>query len=232
MNMTPEMAFECLFVSHDPVLYCTFDKVLRNFSIRVDHCLSSSKACDVVSHGSHDLVVIDWEGNASSELLHTIWHLQKKRKPTMLAISDDDQPLPGVHVKLQKPVTVESGTKSVKAAYSRMLLDFRLSARYAVMAPVNATDESGRNIAITITDIGDGGVGLNSKEVLEVQNVLSFALQLPKAPMPLHIQARVVWTREYGTAGCEFVSMPPVERDILRDWLKAKIRIKKPLVCF
>ncbi len=230
--MTPEMAFECLFVSHDPALYSTINRVLRNFSISVDHCLSSSKACDVVMQGSHDLVVIDWEGDSSSELLHTIWNLQKKRKPTMLAISDQDKPMPGVHLTLRKPVTIQSGTESVRAAYSRMLLDYRLNARYAVMTPVTATDENGRSISLTVADIGDGGVGLNCKQKLEVEDVLSFSLQLTKTPMPIHIQARVVWTREYGTAGCEFVSIPPVDREILRDWLKAKTRVKKPLICF
>jgi PilZ domain len=230
--MTSEMAFECLLVSHDPDLYSTINRVLRNFSISVDHCLSSSKACDIAARGNHDLVVIDWEGHTSSELLDTIWHLRKKRKPTMLAISDQEKAVPGAHFTLRKPVTIESGTESLKAAYSRMLLDFRLNARYAVMTPVYATDESGRSIPLTITDIGDGGVGLSCKQKLEIGDLLSFSLQLARTAMPLHIQARVVWAREYGTAGCEFVSMPPVDKDILRDWLKAKIRVKKPLVSF
>ena len=162
--MTPEMEFECLLVSRDPALYCTINKVLRNFSIMVEHCLSSSKASDVVTKGTHDLVVIDWEGEASSELLHAIWSLRNKKKPTMLAISDAGGVVLGAHVTLHKPVTLESGTESLKAAYSRMLLDYRLNARYAVMTHVTARDETGRSFPVTLTDLGDGGVGIRSKD--------------------------------------------------------------------
>jgi len=78
--MTPKMEFECLLVSQDPALYCTINKVLRNFSITVEHCLSASKASDVVTKGTHDLVVIDCEGEASSELLHAILEFAKEEK--------------------------------------------------------------------------------------------------------------------------------------------------------
>ena len=228
--MTPEMAFECLLISHDPAVYCTINKVLRNFSITVDHSLSASKACDVIGKRTHDLVVIDWEGEPSTELLHTIWSLHNKRKPTLVAIADENSSVPGVHLTLRKPVTIESGTASLKNAYSRMLLDHRLHARYAIMTSVIATDGSKREFPVKVTDIGDRGVGLNSRLELAIGDTLSFALKLPATTRPINIQARVVWTREYGMAGCEFLGMPPVDRDILREWLKAKACVKKPLV--
>jgi hypothetical protein len=44
------------------------------------------------------------------------------------------------------------------------------------------------------------------------------------------MQVRVLWARDYGAAGCEFLRIPPVDSDILRDWLKGKSQIKKPLI--
>jgi hypothetical protein len=230
--MTSEMAFECLLVSHDPFVYSTIGRVLRNFSITVDQCLSASKAQGVIPQSTHDLVVIDWEGDASSDLLSAIWSLPRKRRPTLVAISSDGRSIPGTHITLQKPVTIQSGTESVKAAYSRMLLDYRLNTRYAVMTPATAHDQHGRNVVVTITDIGDGGVGITCRAPLAVGDVLSFNLCLPETHVPLSIRARVDWTRDYGAAGCEFLEMPPHHRDFLRDWLKSKIRIKQPSVSF
>ncbi len=229
-NMTPEMEFECLLVSRDPALYSTINKVLRKFSICVDHCLSSVKACDAVAQGKHDLVVIDWDGPASSELVHKVWSLREKKKPTVLAISENGAPIPGAHVTLRKPITLDSGIKSLKIAYSRMLLDYRLHSRHAIMVRVVVRDENGQCFPATVTDIGDGGIGLSAKSKFAVGNVLSFSMQLPQTGSPLHIQAGVLWTREYGTAGCEIRSIPPIDRDVLRDWLKSKIRIKKPSI--
>jgi PilZ domain len=228
--MTPEMAFECLLVSHDPGLYGTINAVLGKFSIAVHHCLTPSKACDSITGRNHELVVIDWEGDASSQLLHAIWNLPKKRKPTILAISVDDRSVTGAHFTLRKPVTTQSATELLRAAYSRMLLDYRLNARHAVMTPLTAKDDSGRSVSVTVTDVGEGGIGLSSKQKLTVGDALSFTLRLPRTALPIHIQARIVWTRDYGTAGCDFLNIPPVDRDILRDWLKGKTQVKKPMI--
>jgi hypothetical protein len=98
------------------------------------------------------------------------------------------------------------------------------------MASVKASDDSNRTVLITIIDIGDGGVGLVTKSELVVGDVLSFRLLLVGATREIYIQARVLWTKEYGRAGCEFARIPPVDLTILHDWLKSKIQIKKPLI--
>ena len=228
--MTPEMAFECVLVSRDPEVLCDMGRLLRDFSICTNLCLSSSKAGGVLAEGSADLVVIDWEGDSSSELLQDIWKSPTRPKPTIMAISVAGFNIRGAHVVLQKPVTAESATTAMRAAYSRMLLDHRLHARYALMLPLRVTDENNRSIQVVVTDIGDGGIGLSVDQKVKVGETLAFRLTLPGSRKEIYIQARVLWTRQYGAAGCEFVRIPPVDLGILRDWLKARIRVKKPLV--
>ncbi len=228
--MTSEMAFECLLVSHDPAMYCTLGRVLRNFSINVDHCLSFSQACGQLDKQSHDLVVIDWDQEGSSELLHSIWNLRQKRKPTIIAVSCSSSSVPGAHVTIHKPVTVESGTESLKSAYSHMLLDYRRDARFPLRASLIASNTAGLTLSVTVLDISEGGVSLTTRENLAVGDVLSFSLRLPDATMPIYVQARILWVREYGAAGAKFVRLSPVDRDILHGWLKSKTRIKQPSI--
>lgn len=226
--MNVHMAFECLLVSHDPDVCRTTREILKDLSISSDHCPSASKASEVLSNGSHDLVIIDWTGSDSLDLVREIRRM--KRKLTVMAISSESSTGPGVHVMLPKPITPESAKATFRVAYSRMLLDHRLRARYPVMIALVATNEDQRSIAVTVTDIGDGGVGLSSKEILVIGDVLSFTLQLRGSKRPIRIQARVLWTREYGAAGCEFLRIPPVDLGILHDWLDQHIRVKKPLI--
>ena len=223
------MAFECLLVSRDPSVVCTTNRLLGNLSISTNVCLSSSKAFDQLAEGSTDLVIVDWEDD-SADLLHRIQKSRKWQKPTVVAVSSQDCPVPGAHVVLRKPVTEASGSKSLKAAYSRMLYDYRRHARYALMSSVQATDGKNRPVDVTITDIGDGGVGLSTREKFSIGDVLSFRLLLPGTNRPIYIEARVQWTRNYGAAGCEYLRIPPVDLNILHDWLKSKTQIKKPLV--
>jgi hypothetical protein len=229
--MTADMAFECLFVTRDSGLFRVIGRILRDLSISTSICLSPSKACDLLGKGSADLIVIDYECEESSELMQQIWKGGKWKKPTIVAVSSSDSPPPGAHVVLKKPVTPEAGAKCFKNAYSRMLVDYRRHARHALMFSVKATvDDDGREIPMVVTDIGDGGIGLSTKENLVIGNVLSFRVSLPGAPREILVNARVLWTREYGRAGCEFVRIPPVDLMMLHDWLKVKSRVKKPLI--
>jgi hypothetical protein len=227
--MTPEMAFECLLVSHDPAVFGTMDRILQDFSIRTNVCSNSSSATDLLAEGTTDLIVIDLESEHSSELMHQIYESRMRQKPTILAVSTVDCVIPGVHVILRKPVTPESGAKSLKAAYSRMLRDYRKHTRFALMTPVLATDEKNRILAITVTNIGEAGVGLTFKEKLAIGSILSFRVQLPGLGNAIQIRARVVWNREYGASGCEFVRISPGDLLVLRAWLESKYRFKKPI---
>lgn len=231
--MTPDMAFECLLVSRDPQVVCTLNPVLDDLSISTKVCLSPSRAASELQAGSTDLIVIDWEeDDSASELLQDIQKSDVARKKTVVAVSAQDRAIPGTHLVLRKPVTAESGAKSLKLIYSRMLRDHRRHSRYAVMAPVIATVGRDRLVPVNITDIGDGGLGLSSREELAVGDILSFRLLLPNARRAIYIEARVLWTREYNIGGCEFLRIPPVDLDILHEWLKSKCQVKKPLVTF
>jgi CheY-like chemotaxis protein len=228
--MTSEMEFECLLVSKDPAIYKTVSRILRDLSISTSICLSPGKATAALDKGSTDLVVIDWNGEESAELVHAIWKRNNSKKPTVVAVSPSDHAIPGVHIMAKKPLTVEAGKASLKTAYSRMLVDHRRHARYAVMTPVVATDEDGRTLSLTIVDIGDGGVGVVSKEQLTVGAALSFRLRLPDTPRAILLNVRVLWGREWCRYGCEFLRIPPVDLIILHEWLKGKQHIKKPLI--
>jgi CheY-like chemotaxis protein len=227
--MTADMAFKCLVVSPDPDVVCAVNKVLENLSISTDVCFTPSKAADRLMEGSTDLIVVDWE-DSTADLLSKIQKTGYRQKPTVVAVSTVGQPVPGAHLMLHKPVTGESCAHSLKIAYFRMLRDHRRHARYAVMTSVTAEDQNHRSVPVTITDIGDGGVGLMTRELLAIGDVLSFRLWLPKADRSIYVEARVLWTRQYGAAGCEFLRIPPVDLSILHDWLKGKCRIKQPLL--
>src|SRR6266576_4791833 len=228
--MTPQMAFECLLVSRNPVVIGTLNRTLHDLSINTRICLHTSKALSALADGGADLVVIDWEDESSSQLVQGIWKKGLRQKPTVIAIAEQESWIPGAHIVLRKPVTAEATAKSLRDAYSRLLLDFRRHARCAVMIPVMATGSSSRKVSVTITDIGSGGVGLSSQESFEVGDVLSMHVRLPDARREIYFQIRVVWTREFDRIGCEFLRIPPVDMNILHDWLGRRTQVKKPLV--
>ena len=228
--MTSEMGFECLLVSHDPAVFGTMDRILQDFSIRTNACPNPSSAANLVAEGGTDLIVIDLESEHSSDLMHRLYESPMWQKPTILGVSRVDCAVPGVHVMLRACGRREPGVKSLKVAYSRMLRDYRKHTRFARMTPVLATDENHRTVSVTVTNIGEGGVGLTTKEKLAMGSILAFRVPFPGLGSPIHIQARVLWTREYGSVGCEFVGISFGDLQILHAWLESRYRFRKPLI--
>jgi hypothetical protein len=228
--MTSDMAFECLLVSRDEGLFRTVNGMLRDLSITTSPCVNPSRVPATLSRENMDLVVVDCALEGAQELLRELWKVPKKRKPTVLAISSQELSAGVAHIVVKAPITAESMRKALRTAYFRMTLDYRRTARYALMMPVVASVNDGRTVPVTIMDIGDGGVGFICRESLSVEDTFSFRLWLPGAVRQILLTVRVLWIHEHGRGGCEFLRIPPVDLMILHDWLKAKVRIKKPRI--
>jgi hypothetical protein len=223
--VTPEMQFKCLLLCSDEGAFSILQRVLGELFITVDHCLDCATARLSLNDGSHDLAILDDEGPETSELAY---HIQdKNKKITVIAIAEYGHPTAWAHFTIPKPLNIGSAIECLSSAYSRMLRDFRVNARHALLQRVFVTGHSGREFFAMISDIGENGFGMKTSEVLQVGEILSVAVSLPGVQSPLEIKARVIWSRDYGIAGCEIVTMPSADRNALRDWIKNQIRATK-----
>lgn len=228
--MTPDMAFECWLVSPDPCVFGALSPLLRDLSIATNVYPDASRLASRLNEGSTDLLVVDVDASDCLKAIRAVREASGYQKPTVLAVSRSPYEVAGADVLLRKPITQESGIRSLKAAYSRMLRDFRRHTRFALMHPTLATDENGTPIPVTVTNIGEGGVGFTSTRKLLIGSTLSFAATLPGLGNRIQVRARILWTRDYGAAGAEFVQMPPFDIHLLHAWLDSRYRIKKPLI--
>lgn len=224
--MTPEMQFKCLLVCNDSAVYGPMHRVLQTFPMSVDHYLPGDKSLKALDEQNHDLIVIDCKDQTYAELLQKLAMLTKKPKPTLVLIGEEELHAGGAHIFLRRPMTDWSAAEAVKCAYGRMLLNHRFHARYAVYECVEAQDRSGEIFQVVVTDIGEGGFGLRATG-LSVGTRLSLRIHPQGLRIPLQIEGQVIWTRDYGVAGCEMLAMPPVDRELLREWLKGRIRVRK-----
>ena len=227
--MNEDMAFECLLVSRDPGVMSIMHRLLGDLAISTKIFPTPARAVEYLSEDSTDLVIVDWQKD-SPELLEHIKRSGRSQKPTVMVVSDTPIPMPGTYSLLRKPISVESSTRLLKHTYSRLLRDYREHTRIVLMKSLIANNQHGRSVPIIVENIGEGGVGLSAKEFLSLRDLLSFSLQLPGAEIPIDITVRVLWLRQYGAAGCEFVSISPADRRRLCDWLEQKCPVKKPMV--
>jgi DNA-binding NtrC family response regulator len=226
--MTSDMAFECLLVSKDASVVTTMQKMLEDLAISTNVCATPAKAFDYLSEGVTDLVILDWQKDSPALLQHIGRSLL--RKPTVMVVSDTANPMPGAYSFLRKPITANSGAQSLKQAYSKLLEDYRQCARFGLVGLVTAKNQYGRSVPITLTNISAGGVGFSTEEILLRGDILSFGIPLPGTDITIEVEARVLWMRQYGAAGCEFANIAHADRCVLQAWLEQKCQVKKPLV--
>jgi len=205
------------------------DKLLGDLAISTKVLPTPATAAEYLSEGYTDLVIVDWQKD-SPEFLQHIKRSGRPQKPTVMIVSEMPTPVPGTYSLLRKPITVESGAQSLKQTYSKLLQNYRQHTRCVLMKSLIARNQYGRSVPIIVENIGEGGVGLRAREFLSLSDVLSFSLLLPGTEMPLDIGVRVLWLRQYGTAGCEFVSISQADRRRLHDWVEQKCPVRKPLV--
>jgi len=207
-------------------------RILEDLSIYTNVCMTTDRASHVLRERCIDLIVVDSEDCGSiGDLLQSGGDQGTRRKFTVVVISEQEQPPLGANLLLRKPFTLESGGRLMRMAHSEMVRDYRRKARYALMSSVFATDETGGEVPVTILDVSREGVGIYSKQTLAVGEVLTFPLSLPGVSKGIRVEARILWTRAHGVAGCKFLRMSPEDIETLQYWLAAKDQIKKPASC-
>lgn len=227
------MVFEGLLVSQDPQFLSTMNRVLDDFSIKVDFCLRPSQAVSILSERNVDVVVLDWgSDNLALEIVNWMSKARAMRKPTFMALmdramNDDQSKQMGLDFMLRKPLTNEAGTRWMRTAYGKMVRDHRRYTRHGLMKAVSATKDGCRFFAITVVDIGEGGVGLITKENLQTGDTLQFALSLAGEGRSIQVMARVLWTKHDHLAGAEFVGVSQGDLRILDRWLCGRYQFKK-----
>jgi hypothetical protein len=229
--MTSHMKFEALLVSQDLQIQQTMLQTMEDLSIDVELSRSPSRALDLLTRRSVDLVILDYdEGNGVAEIAK-ILKSGGCLKTTIAALVDDpvsgDQIIEaGAHVLIQKPLTNNFKTDFRNLVYSRLAWERRRHPRSVVRWLVAAKDENDRPVPLTMDDISRAGVGLSFVGNLAVDDVLSFKLLLPGTNRIISFDARVLWRLRDDRAGAEFVNISPIDADVLDTWLQSRHMVK------
>jgi hypothetical protein len=228
--MNADMAFEALFLSCDAGAFRVINQCLRELSIVPTICFTANSAATEWRPDRTDLLLLDFDIDGSLAILESIWKAGNGRKPTVVALSRTRTRIPGAHFVLSKPVTHESGASSFKAIYQHMLCDYRQHVRCSLMAPAEVIDENLRTRHLIVTDIGQGGLGLMTRDEIPIGSTLKVKLELPHTARCMQVHVRVLWKREYSRVGCEFQRISTLDATMLQDWIRSRSVVKKTLV--
>lgn len=205
------------------------NRVLNEYSFSVKTVTTIQAASELMNRGRFDLAVYDLHTPGAIELAAPA----KKNKPgVVFAILDDSKAASisdkRIHFSLQKPLTADLFSKSVKAAYGLVVREKRAAFRHPVQivpSSVTVVDaEEKRSLEnASILNLNYMGLCLSARGHLPQGAILQINFALPESKELVHVTATVVWTHVSGRVGVKFVSILAEERRKLQDWLDSML---------
>jgi ActR/RegA family two-component response regulator len=223
------MLVNALLVSSDSALLGLLRRSAEELGIRPQESGSVGKAAALLTTRRFEGIVVDTDDLAdANDFIEALRQTPSNKSSIIVAVvsgrtSPTDAFRKGANMVLEKPVTADKLSRSLRAAHSMMTRERRRALRLPIDMPVMLKLGAGAEDRASATDISEGGIGLEALFPLKVHDTIRFRCQLPDSEIELSGSALIVNATKDGHAGLCFVGMSPQFRSDLAHWLAARI---------
>ncbi len=226
--MTEQIHLDGLLLTKDEQVVSVMNQILGSFAIDTEVCGEVDSALDTVNHRRLDTVIVDWEGIADPT---RVVRAARKSSPNSNSIivamvnagSETHALLVGANFMILKPADLEHANRCMRAAYGTMLQNRRRAARVSVDLPVVARVVDMGGIDARISDLSVGGIALQCRQPLQVDQEILAQFSLPGYPDVIHVTGKVVNANANGRAGVRFSYVPEEDMNLLENWLAVEL---------
>jgi hypothetical protein len=225
-----QIPLTALLMCSDPQALATVERTFEQYGIPAYFCPDSPTAENSLNRRKFDLMVLDFD-LAGAETLVDFHAMDARGIPgVIIALAKDPRVLKSVlsrrvHFMLQKPVAGELMVRTLKAAYSMIVTEKRISFRQAVRIKAEASvlERSARRSLgpATVLDVSHTGLGLQTGSLVPRDATIFVDFELPEDRGPIHTIGKVIWSDGQGHLGVQFRFIAPQEMKSLRSWLGA-----------
>jgi CheY-like chemotaxis protein len=214
------MKLNALLVSQDRSSLRVLEALLDALQIEHQTCDSSGKAVELMVHGHHSALVLDFDLQGAA-LVARMASLE--RRPVMFAMVSAFTPVggafqSGVNFVLYKPLAFEQVARSLRAGQRFMSSKQRHAARHQLETLVYLQVGAVALPAIVL-DLSEQGLALHALDPLPPLQNVPLRFVLPGTSHVVEATGRVIWTDDDGRAGMFFSRLTSASRHHLRNWL-------------
>jgi hypothetical protein len=223
-----QVRLDGLLFSSDAHVLGVMNQILDTFAIKTEVCGELDSALDAVTHRRLDTVIVDWNGvHDPNRVVCAARKSSPNSNSTIVAMVDQGSEahalLAGANFMIHKPMDLDHARRCMRAAYGTMLQNRRRSARVAVDLPVVVRVVGGERFEAKISDISIGGLALQCKEPLELDQKVTALFTLSGTTGLIYLSGAVVNTDGKGRAGIRFSFIPDEDLALLQTWLATEL---------
>ncbi len=225
--MKEQVRLDGLLFSNDTQVLGVMNQILESFAIKTEVCGELDSALDAVTHRRLDALIVDW--NCIDDPNRVVCAARKSSpnsNSTIVAMVDQGSEahalLAGANFMIHKPMDHDHARRCMRAAYGTMLQNRRRSARVPVDLPVVVRVIEGIRFEAKISDISIGGLALQCKHPLELEQKVTALFTLPGAGL-IYLSGAVVNTDGKQRAGIRFSFIVDEDLTRLQTWLASEL---------
>src|SRR5215475_492703 len=225
---------KALLLTRDQEVQRVIRRVLETVTIDMESVTSTDAARQTISCRKFDAVLIDCDDvQAGCEVIKELRRGKSNSKSIVFAITNRVTSVKGAfelgaNFVLDKPVSPDRATRSLRAALGLILRERRRYHRHAVSATVHVTYGTVRNAPIPLANISEGGIALGTRRTSEMTGPVQLRMELPGLNRVLEAKGEFVWANETGRVGVRFVNLNPLVKSELDTWLSRQLEIAAP----
>ncbi len=218
------MTLESIVLSSDWQSISVLGSVLGSLRIGISVDPEAESALDRLAKSKYDAIIVDSDVRGSEEFLRSLHSMPYNNRTVPLAISTKTMAAQelsalGARFVFEKPIEVEQAVRTLSAARNLMLRARLRYYRQSIFAPVSLYFGRNEHVEAILTNLSQGGIGIQTAEVLDAIGPIRMVFELPGTEQALEARGEIAWSDNQGNAGVRFLDTnEQFERD-LEQWL-------------
>jgi DNA-binding response OmpR family regulator len=219
------MALQALLLTRDPEVQRTLRRVMDAANIELDLSNTSEQARLALSRHKYDAFLVDCDDmQQGPSVLRELRQGKSNRSCIAFAVVNGQTTVQqafemGANFVLDKPISIDRATRSVRAAQGLILRERRRYHRHLIKATGAIMVDSGTEIPVSITNISQGGISIECSRRLDQGGAARLRFQLPGSRKALEIKGEVMWSTPEGKSGIRFQVLSMEVKKELDSWL-------------
>ncbi|MBZ5532280.1 MAG: response regulator [Acidobacteriia bacterium] len=219
------MALQALLLTRDPDVQKTIKRVLDSASIDVDFSNNVEQARLALTRRKYDAFLVDCDDMPDGPaVLRGLRQGKSNRSCIAFALVSGRTTVQqafemGANFVLDKPISQERASRSVRAAQGLIMRERRRYHRHLLKASGAIMVDSGAELPVSITNISAGGISIECSRQLDEGGAAKVRFQLPGTRRSLEVKGEVIWTTTEGRAGIRFQVLAVDVKKELDSWL-------------
>src|SRR5579863_6692138 len=218
--MATSMAI-ALLVSADPSTAHLFGQALHELSVSTNLCPEVPAAIRLLTSQKLDAVIVDLQlGEQSGAIVDELRDSASNRTAVTFGIGDYDiEAMADFRKKVdfifERPLSLPSIRKTLKAAYGMILRERRRYFRCPISIPVNILRKGVGEVRCTSINVSGGGMALTAPVPLTPGEIVCLQFRLPNRDEALCAESTICWYKK-GNLGVRFLSISDRDKSELQ----------------